>query len=269
MSAPLLSAAETRDIVRLLQHLGATPVVFRARPADAQIELARPDGSRRHYPAILVARATGLGLVARTGTRLAATVAARSFLRRARAARDECFLEQHRDTVAATVEIDGASTPVRKNLSESPLSGLTRLKDKAGAAFLPAAALEAGERLLADFTRGQLQPRITASWEPRLSTRAKGAAGGSVDLNDSAMAARDRVSAAIDALGPELAGVTLDICCFQKGLETVERERQWPARSAKLMLRTALLVLARHYAPPPPRPARTRHWGADGFRPDW
>ncbi|MFN3502108.1 MAG: DUF6456 domain-containing protein, partial [Allorhizobium sp.] len=46
-----------------------------------------------------------------------------------------------------------------------------------------------------------------------------------------------------------------------------EHERQWPARSAKLMLRTALLSLARHYAPPPVR-SRTRHWGDDGFRPD-
>ncbi|MFY8098443.1 MAG: DUF6456 domain-containing protein, partial [Allorhizobium sp.] len=56
-------------------------------------------------------------------------------------------------------------------------------------------------------------------------------------------------------------------CCFGKGLETVERERQWPARSAKLMLRAALLALSRHYTPPPPRP-RPSHWGDEGYRPE-
>lgn len=67
---------------------------------------------------------------------------------------------------------------------------------------------------------------------------------------------------------PELAGVAVDVCCFAKGLETVERKRQWPARSAKLMLRTALLVLARHYALPPVGKSRSRHhWGAEDYRP--
>ena len=37
---------------------------------------------------------------------------------------------------------------------------------------------------------------------------------------------------------------------YLKGLTEVERERQWPARSAKLMLRTALAALDRHYAMP-------------------
>ncbi|HEX2146380.1 MAG TPA: DUF6456 domain-containing protein [Pseudorhizobium sp.] len=69
-------------------------------------------------------------------------------------------------------------------------------------------------------------------------------------------------------MGPELAGVAVDVCCFSKGLETVERERQWPVRSGKLMLRTALLALSRHYAPPPRASGRTsHHWGAAGYRP--
>jgi hypothetical protein len=71
-------------------------------------------------------------------------------------------------------------------------------------------------------------------------------------------------------MGPELSGVALDVCCFEKGLETVERERQWPTRSAKLMLKTALLQLHRHYNPPAPPPSRRSHaWGADGYRPEF
>jgi hypothetical protein len=66
-------------------------------------------------------------------------------------------------------------------------------------------------------------------------------------MSDSIADARARVSRAARALGPDLAGVALDVCCFGKGLEQVERDRHWPARSAKLMLRTALMALARHY----------------------
>ena len=38
-------------------------------------------------------------------------------------------------------------------------------------------------------------------------------------------------------------------------------------RSAKLMLRTALLALARHYAPPAPQRRTSHHWGTEGYRP--
>jgi len=64
----------------------------------------------------------------------------------------------------------------------------------------------------------------------------------------------------------------VDICCFLKGLETVERERQWPAHSAKLVLRLALVSLARHYglaATTTGKPsAGLRHWGDENYRPE-
>ena len=100
------------------------------------------------------------------------------------------------------------------------------------------AEFRAGERLRADYTHGNIMPRLGANWVASVASGRRGAGAGSmVELTDAALAARQRVEKAIEAVGPELAGVLIDICCFLKGIETVEMERQWPARSAKIMLK--------------------------------
>ncbi len=154
------------------------------------------------------------------------------------------------------------------NADESPLARLASRGGRNGGAFLDAAEAVAGERLRADFTRGQLMPGVTQRWDSQ-PRQARGSRGGG-DLSDSAIDARRRVDDAIAAVGPELSGVLLDVCCFLKGLEIVERERQWPARSAKLMLKAGLGVLARHYGieagTRAGRPA-IRRWGTADYRP--
>ncbi|MBO0905963.1 DUF6456 domain-containing protein [Jiella sonneratiae] len=145
---------------------------------------------------------------------------------------------------------------------ETPLTRLATRRVRGGEPFLTQAEAMAGERIRADFTRGQMSPAITQRWDamPRAPRR-----GGIGDLADTAIDARKRVGAACDAVGPELSGLLLDVCCFLKGLETVERERQWPARSAKLLLKTGLAMLARHYGfdrEGGARSGRIRHWRA-------
>jgi len=117
-----------------------------------------------------------------------------------------------------------------------------------------------------------LQPRVTANWSASVNDgRRTGDSSGLSNLTDMALAARLRVDRAIREVGPELSGVLIDICCFLKGLETVERERRWPARSAKLVLRMALASLGRHYGLTATATGSAsgtlRHWGADDFRP--
>jgi hypothetical protein len=157
------------------------------------------------------------------------------------------------------------------NEAESPLAWLARRKDRDGRALLQPEQLLAGEKLRADFTRAGLTPRVTANWiAPVAQGRRAGseAAGAFADL---VLAAKQRVSRALDAVGPEFAGLLLDVCCFIKGLETVERERRWPPRTARVVLSLALDRLARHYGiageTHGPARARMRAWQAEGARP--
>jgi hypothetical protein len=131
------------------------------------------------------------------------------------------------------------------NESESPLIWLARRKGTDGRPLIESHQLQAGERLRVDFTLAQMMPRTTSNWHAAVAGRHRGQTSG--HLTDRVIAARQRLRHALDAAGPEFSGLLLDICCFLKKLDTVERERQWPARSAKVVLQLALERLARHY----------------------
>ncbi len=165
----------------------------------------------------------------------------------------------------------GAAPSPMIDMAESPLKWLHSRKGSDGHHLIDAAEFSAGERLRADFTRAGMMPSVTSNWRD-MAARG-GGPGGRADLTDAAIAARGRVTAALSILGPELAGVALDVCCFLKGLETVESERCWPSRCAKVVLKLALRALARHYGiaaavTGPEVSRRSRHWGADDYRPD-
>ncbi len=141
---------------------------------------------------------------------------------------------------------DGAAT-VLVNEAESPLVWLARRKGRDGRALIAPHQLLAGERLRADFTRAQLTPRITANWTAAVAGGRRADGRGVGDFSDVVLAAKQRLRGALEAAGPEFSGLLLDVCCFLKGLDAVETERRWPARSAKVVLQLALDRLARHY----------------------
>ncbi|HOV04512.1 MAG TPA: DUF6456 domain-containing protein [Hyphomicrobiales bacterium] len=217
-------------------------------------------------------RAAGL-VVAGDGASLVASPAAAGFVRRAAAQDADPFRAQHQARALRTFEAAGeAADTVLVDEAESPLSWLRRRRGRDGRPLVGDAEFMAGERLRADYTRGGLMPRVTAAWDAAASgARRSGGRGGMAELTDAVVAARARVEKALGSVGPELSGVLVDVCCFLKGLEEVERERGWPARSAKVVLGLALARLAGHYGLSPmaegPERGRMRRWGAEGYRP--
>ncbi len=161
------------------------------------------------------------------------------------------------------------------NDAESPLGWLRRRKGKDGKPLLSNDQYNAGEKLRAEFWLGQMTPRVTANWSAasagsfsrRNGARARG------DIGEAAMSARQRVRRALSAVGPELSGVLIDVCCHLKGLELAERSAGWPLRSGKVVLGLSLSALARHYGMTEDankntaRAAPIGHWGAGDYRP--
>lgn len=164
----------------------------------------------------------------------------------------------------------GLETPVpgaaTVNLAESPLARLA-----AGAeAFLDAHHVQAGERVRRLFERAQLQPHVTMTYSA--SRIAGGQMHAASDISDLAADARREMNRLCRLLPPDCAGVVIDVCGFLKGLQEVERERGWPRRSAKLVLRIGLEQLAQHYGLGPfalgKVSARLQGWMGEGARPD-
>ena len=145
------------------------------------------------------------------------------------------------------IVIDGHRSWVEVDITESPLAWLARRRGRDGRSFIDAVQLMAGERLRADFTRAQMMPRTTADWSGMGRPPARHAARTGLDVSEAVLAAKQRVARAMEVVGPEFSGVLLDVCCFLQGIEQVEHDQGWPARSGKVILGLGLNRLARHY----------------------
>jgi hypothetical protein len=165
--------------------------------------------------------------------------------RRARGAEVDPFLAQHLCLERGEITTADGRAAVTLDAAESPLGWLARRKGRDGRALIEPMQLEAGERLRADFTRAQLVPRITANWTSSVAQDRRSATA--APFTDAVVAARQRLRHAFDQVGPEFTGLLIDVCCFLKGLEDVERERGWPRGTVRVVLQLGLDRLARHY----------------------
>jgi hypothetical protein len=159
----------------------------------------------------------------------------------------DAFRGRHLALAQRQIAAEHGRGTVTVDEAESPLAWLARRRGRDGRAMIEPPQLQAGERLRADFTCANMMPRTTSNWASPISTGRRGAGEGAAATTEVMIAARQRVHQALDAVGPEFAGLLLDVCCFLKRLEDVERERTWPLRSAKVVLQLGLDRLARHY----------------------
>jgi hypothetical protein len=165
---------------------------------------------------------------------------------------------------AASIVVSAATRPLSKRPGETrpaaardavgSLAWLHSRRDKDGQPLISAEQLAAGERLAGDLWRARMTPRVTSVWTgvPGDGSGRRSAPGAGIDLADAVIASKARVERALKAVGSEFAGPLIDVCGHMLGLDDIERQNGLPMRSGKLLLRTALTRLARHYGYLPP-----------------
>lgn len=227
------------------------------RDADGSLKvgrvvLGRDDGERL----------AGLGLFDMAGAICTPRPEARSWLKR-QLLEDDGFAGQHRTLARRT---DGTRT----NLAESPLARLAAASGGERVPFLDRHHVEAGERVRRLVERAQLRTRVTMNYSPAHTSGGRGH-NRAAEVTDMAAEARAELARLIRLLPHDCAGVVLDVCGLEKGLQTIETERGWPRRSAKLVLRIGLDQLAQIFGYAPSAVgAETRRphaWLGDGARP--
>ncbi len=209
-----------------------------------------------------------LGSASRRGFRISEAGLARS--KRGTAGRDGAFAAQHQDLVEEQIQVEGRKATLTVNASESPLGWLRRRKGIDGEPLIDHACFEAGERLRRDLTFASMLPRVTANWNGAVSQKGYAGIRDPASATDMAIAARQRAARAFEAVGPDFADLLIDLCGFLKGLEKIERDRAWPPRSGKVVVKLALRRLADHYglrpaARGPERSVRIRSWHETGI----
>jgi hypothetical protein len=202
------------------------------------------DGDRRRRPLARlrpedIRHGLADGVIAPHGDGYQITEAGRQAVRRD-GAFDDGFGEQHRRMVNCSVRNEtGQVEPCQVNALESPLGRF--------AASLTAAQLEAGERFRGEYLCSTLHQPTTRNWSADSMSGARHGGNSIENASIAAIAAKDRVMAALDELGSGLDDVVLSICIREDSLSSIERRFGWARGTGRTILKLALDRLARHY----------------------
>lgn len=202
-----------------------------------------------------VRRAESAGLIVADGKGgYVAEAAGAAWVKRDRAGEDG-FAAQHRETAPrAVIGADGAISEAMANLKASPLAVYARPRNGRAALLSPDEAA-AGERLRADYDRAGMGVAVS---DPSRAPRGKTPAGprDPAGAPDGALDARARVMDALEAAGPGLDRLLVNVCLREVGMGAAERADGWPDRAGAHALKLALGRLAVHYGlRAPQRPA--------------
>ncbi|MCF4097913.1 DUF6456 domain-containing protein [Maritalea mediterranea] len=131
-----------------------------------------------------------------------------------------------------------------KNL-DLPLVGngqLNRLCDRksVGGGRLTPDHILVANRLEHLIERAMLTPQITRNYEQLSLSLGQSRGYGSADISDMAADARKQLAQLYQLLPTDCMNVLVDICGFAKGLQEIEASRNWPRRSAKLVVKIGL-----------------------------
>jgi hypothetical protein len=181
-----------------------------------------------------------------------------AWLRRTLADGDPYEVQHQLRVKRLIVDPDGVERLADANEAESPL---TWLKTRG---MIDTVQCEAGERLRRDFTLAQLAPRMGVDLTAPIVLGKRGS-DRDVTFTETVIAAKQRFSRAMKAVGPGLNDLLFDICCHLMGLEDAENGFGWPKRTGKVVLVIALDRLAAHYGLTitGPRRAAMRSWQAE------
>jgi hypothetical protein len=150
---------------------------------------------------------------------------------------------------------------------------LARRRSALGVPLFTEAQMAAARRFAADFERARLQPSVTARWSPAgaVRPRRRSSPDALPDASPDVSAAQQRVRSALAALAGTFANLLIDVCGFDRGLEFIESERNWPRHTGRIMLAGALDQLALHYGVtlcPRPQFGDVVHWGDGHHQPE-
>jgi hypothetical protein len=158
----------------------------------------------------------------------------------------QAFLAQHTRLEHTQILHEGAMTPVQINAHESPLAWLYRRKDASGRSHISTTQFMAGERLRHDMHIANFIAPMGIDLT-RVRVQTSQGAQGHLNVSESVLAARQRMSQALRAVNAPCSDLLIDVCGFLKSLQLIERERGWPIRTAKYHVQEALSKLASHY----------------------